>query len=282
MLEGHRARRDPHARIRATRSTVGRSGSRPRGHEIGTHGKHLFIALRRRARDPLAPADDRALGRLRAPAGSWRARRARAWLVLARGGHEVVQFDGPVLELMTEGARALRSAAGGARTGRAGAERSTTTGYLARLRADDPTRGDRRRAARSAQRRGDREHLEGRGLLGGGDRPVAAGRRRVRRGGAGDHRAGRARGCCESAQTGRIGDQVPPPGRRVPPARGAAVPACGARIRARAARATTTAPPTGARVVSGVAAASLQRIRRRAEPALSAQLGTARRCSAPG
>jgi len=33
----------------------------------------------------------------------WRRGRHRAWLVLRAGDHEVVQFDGPVLELMTDG-----------------------------------------------------------------------------------------------------------------------------------------------------------------------------------
>src|SRR5437588_6160327 len=31
----------------------------------------------------------------------WRRGRARAWLVIRTADHEVVQFDGPVLELMT-------------------------------------------------------------------------------------------------------------------------------------------------------------------------------------
>lgn len=35
--------------------------------------------------------------------GRWSRSPRAAWLVLRRGEHEVVQFDGPVLELMTEG-----------------------------------------------------------------------------------------------------------------------------------------------------------------------------------
>ena len=115
----------------------------------------------------------------------WRRSPRRAWLVLRAGGHEVVQFDGPVLELMTDGRRAVRPAARRRSAPTCWRRSSTRERFLRRLRADDPTRGDRRRAARPAQRRRDREHLEGRGLLGGGDRPVAPGRRRVRRRGAG-------------------------------------------------------------------------------------------------
>ena len=58
--------------------------------------------------------------------------------------------------------------------------------FLRRLREDDPTRADRRRAARPADHRRDRQPVEGRGLLRRRDRPVAAHRRRHRRGGARD------------------------------------------------------------------------------------------------
>src|SRR5215208_524221 len=34
--------------------------------------------------------------------GRWHRHPRRAWLVIARAGQEVVQFDGPVLELMTD------------------------------------------------------------------------------------------------------------------------------------------------------------------------------------
>ena len=94
-------------------------------------------------------------------------------------GSEVVQFDGPVLELMTEARARFDQRLAGARPGRARRASSTSARFLRRLREDDPTRADRRRAARPAQRRGDRQHLEGRGLLRGGGRPVAAGSAQV-------------------------------------------------------------------------------------------------------
>src|SRR3984957_8079050 len=109
------------------------------GSEIPPRCKHLFIAV------------DGALvihSHLRMT-GSWgvyapgqRARRSmrRAWLGLERSGVQVVQFDGPVLELLTEGrARSdQRLAALGpdALGGSFDFDR-----FLARLRADDPTRG---------------------------------------------------------------------------------------------------------------------------------------------
>ena len=68
-----------------------------------------------------------------------RARR-RAWLVIGVGDHEVIQFDGPVLELMTT-ARTRSDP----RIARLGpdvlAERFDHARFLQRLREDDPTRG---------------------------------------------------------------------------------------------------------------------------------------------
>ena len=58
-------------------------------------------ALRRRPDDALTPADDRLVGHLRGRRALAPSPR-RAWLILRARGHEVVQFDGPVLELLTE------------------------------------------------------------------------------------------------------------------------------------------------------------------------------------
>jgi endonuclease-8 len=70
----------------------------------------------------------------------WRRSPRRAWLVLRAGGHAVVQFDGPVLELLTEGRTRFdrRLAALGPDVLAAELDRDR---FLARLRADDPTRG---------------------------------------------------------------------------------------------------------------------------------------------
>ena len=69
----------------------------------------------------------------------WRRGRGRAWLVLHAAGHEVVQFDGPVLELMTEArSRSDQRLAGlGPDILGPGLDESRV---LRRLRDDDPTR----------------------------------------------------------------------------------------------------------------------------------------------
>ncbi|HEX8066557.1 MAG TPA: DNA-formamidopyrimidine glycosylase family protein [Thermoleophilaceae bacterium] len=64
----------------------------------------------------------------------------RAWLVIRTPEHEVVQFDGPVLELMTDGRTRFdrRIAALGPDVLD---DDLDTAGFLRRLRSDDPTRG---------------------------------------------------------------------------------------------------------------------------------------------
>src|SRR3712207_2952622 len=70
----------------------------------------------------------------------WRRSQRRAWLVIRTPEHEVVQFDGPVLELMTEGHTRFdqRLAALGPDIL---AEELDRDEILRRLRNDDPTRG---------------------------------------------------------------------------------------------------------------------------------------------
>ena len=74
------------------------------------------------------------------PRQRWRRSRSRAWLVLRAGEREVVQFDGPVLELMTEGRTRFdqRLAALGPDVL---ADELDAERFLHRLRGDDPTRG---------------------------------------------------------------------------------------------------------------------------------------------
>ncbi|MDQ4071568.1 MAG: hypothetical protein M3088_01660, partial [Actinomycetota bacterium] len=81
--------------------------------------------------------------------GSWRVyrrgERSRlstrgAWLVLRTAEHEVVQFDGPVLELLTDG-RARSDPRLAALGPDILAEEFDEAAYLRRLRAEDPTRG---------------------------------------------------------------------------------------------------------------------------------------------
>src|SRR5215211_2407344 len=70
----------------------------------------------------------------------WRRSPRRAWLVIRTPEHEVVQFDGPVLELMTESRTRFdhRLAALGPDVL---APELDEPRFLARLREDDPTRG---------------------------------------------------------------------------------------------------------------------------------------------
>ena len=69
----------------------------------------------------------------------WRRSRRRAWLVLRSGEHEVVQFDGPVLELMTESRTRFDQRIAGLGPDVLG-EDFDTTRFLRRLRHDDPSR----------------------------------------------------------------------------------------------------------------------------------------------
>ncbi len=107
--------------------------------EIRTHGKHLFLAFE----------GDLVIHSHLRMTGSWgvypkdpeRRRSARrAWLILRSRGHEVVQFGGPVLELLTEGRARFDQ-----RLSRLGpdvlAAEFEAERFLGLLRSDDPTRG---------------------------------------------------------------------------------------------------------------------------------------------
>ena len=107
-------------------------------HSVDAHGKHLFLRFE---------GDLTIHSHLRMT-GSWgtyrdgqRWRRAqrRAWLVLRTGEGEVVQFDGPVLELLTESRTRFDR-----RLAMLGpdilADELDETAFLQRLRADDPSR----------------------------------------------------------------------------------------------------------------------------------------------
>jgi endonuclease-8 len=69
----------------------------------------------------------------------WQRARRRAWLVLRYGGWEVVEFDGPVLELMSD-ARTRSDPRLMALGPDVLGEDFDTNRFLARLRADDPGR----------------------------------------------------------------------------------------------------------------------------------------------
>ena len=71
---------------------------------IETHGKNLFIVF---DNELVLHSHLRMTGLwdVREVGGRWRRAPSRAWLILRAGGHEVVQYDGPVLELMTAARR---------------------------------------------------------------------------------------------------------------------------------------------------------------------------------
>jgi endonuclease-8 len=105
---------------------------------VEAHGKHLFLRFEG---DRVIHSHLRMTGAWGAypiPA-RWRRAPRRAWLVLRAAGHDIVQFDGPVLELMTESRRRfdLRLAALGPDIL---APELDERRFLTRLREDDPTR----------------------------------------------------------------------------------------------------------------------------------------------
>jgi endonuclease-8 len=139
VLEGHVPEEilTPHRRHTFDRWPE-RLGGRTVEH-VDTYGKHLFVRFE----------GDLVVHSHLAMTGAWgvyrqgeRWRRAphRAWLVMCRAGYEVVQFDGPLLELITDGRRRFdqRLAALGPDIL---AEEFDRDRFLRRLRGDDQTRG---------------------------------------------------------------------------------------------------------------------------------------------
>jgi endonuclease-8 len=105
---------------------------------VDAHGKHLFLRFEG---DLTLHSHLRMTGHwdVYRDGARWRRSPRRAWLVLAGEGVEVVQFDGPVLELLTE-AR-IRSDRRLAALGQdVLGESFDTSAFLARLRRDDPAR----------------------------------------------------------------------------------------------------------------------------------------------
>jgi endonuclease VIII len=145
VLEGHvpESVRMPAGRPGALRGSPGRERwpERLAGRTItaiSTHGKNLFVHFEGGL---LLHSHLKMTGSWGVyPEGRrWRRSPSRAWLVMSRAGYDVVQFDGPVLELITEGRRRFdqRLSALGPDI----LEREFKFDlFLARLRADDPTR----------------------------------------------------------------------------------------------------------------------------------------------
>ena len=152
ILEGHvpdeiRTPQQRFARDRWPERLAGRAVT-----SVDARGKHLFLRFEG---DLTLHSHLRMTGAwgTYARGRRWRRHPRRAWLVISRGDHDVVEFDGPVLELMTD-ARARqdpRISGLGPDILAPGARRAASC--CTRLREDDPTPADRRRAARPAHGR---------------------------------------------------------------------------------------------------------------------------------
>jgi endonuclease-8 len=108
-------------------------------HAVDAHGKHLLM----RFEGGLTIHSHLRMGGMWGVyrrGQRWRRGTHRAWLVIRTPEHEVVQFDGPVLELMTDGRSRFDQ-----RIARLGpdilAEEFDRAAFLGRLREDDQTRG---------------------------------------------------------------------------------------------------------------------------------------------
>lgn len=138
VLEGHvpEAIETPHPRFAADRWPE-RLGGRA-VERIHAHGKHLFLRFEG---DMTIHSHLRMTGAwgVHGAGGRWKRAARRAWLVLRREGTAVVQFDGPLLELLTESRRRFDR-----RLAQLGpdilAPALDTAEFLRRLRHDDPTR----------------------------------------------------------------------------------------------------------------------------------------------
>jgi endonuclease-8 len=106
---------------------------------VDAHGKHLFLRFEG---DLTLHSHLRMTGKwdVYAHGAHWRRSPRRAWLVMRTDEHTVVQFDGPVLELITESRsrfdRRLTSLGPDVL-----ADELDEGAFLRRLREDDPTRG---------------------------------------------------------------------------------------------------------------------------------------------
>jgi endonuclease-8 len=126
----------PHPRFSADRWPERLAGRAIEG--VDVHGKHLFLRFEG---DLVIHSHLRMTGAwgVYGPGRRWGRSPRRAWLVLRAAGHEVVQFDGPVLELMTASRTRFDQRISGLGPDILAPELDEQR-FLARLRADDPTR----------------------------------------------------------------------------------------------------------------------------------------------
>ena len=106
---------------------------------VDAHGKHLFVRFEGGLTIHSHLRMTGAWG-VYTRGARWRRSTRRAWLVLRTSGHEVVQFDGPVLELMTDSRSRFDQHLAGLGPDVL-ADEFDAGGFLRRLREADPTRG---------------------------------------------------------------------------------------------------------------------------------------------
>ena len=128
--------RTPHPRLKADRWPARLSGRAVR--EVDAHGKHLFVHF---DGDLLIHSHLRMTGSWGTyeQGQRWRRSPRRAWLVLSARDRDVVEFDGPVLELMTESRSRFDQRIAGLGPDICAAEFDEDR-FLRRLREEDPTR----------------------------------------------------------------------------------------------------------------------------------------------
>jgi endonuclease-8 len=105
---------------------------------IDTRGKHLFVCFEHGLVLHSHLGMSGVWG-VYGPGRRWGRSRARAWIVFTAAGHDVVQFDGPVLELLTEGRSRLHQRLAALGPDVLASEFGESE-FLHRMRADDPGR----------------------------------------------------------------------------------------------------------------------------------------------
>jgi endonuclease VIII len=107
---------------------------------VDSHGKHLFLRLEGELTLHSHLRMTGAWG-VHERGRRWRRSPSRAWLVLRTSTHEVVQFDGPVLELLTDSRTRFDQRLGGLGPDVLEEPDFDTGRFVRRLREGDPTRG---------------------------------------------------------------------------------------------------------------------------------------------
>ena len=132
-----RAIETPHPRTRGERWSQKLDGRGVRA--VDAHGKHLFIRF---DGDLTLHSHLRMTGKwgVYRHGERWRRARRRAWLVIRTEEHEVVQFDGPVLQLTTDSRTRFDPHLAGLGPDVLAPEFDQDK-FLSRIREDDQTRG---------------------------------------------------------------------------------------------------------------------------------------------